>query len=101
MITTFRSINESALFAEQMASIEPDARRTDIVQESFSVAVSSRPESFPTILGTRFRYLKTRANLGGCPSLWVYFTIDNPHACTLQVVLVAEEVAAASIFRDS
>ncbi len=100
MVLTHRSINESHFFKDQLAAIEPDVRRTDRVQESFSVEIATRPESFPTIIGTALRFLRTQANLAGCPSMWVYFTIDNATHCTLQVVLVAEEQVAVSIFRD-
>lgn len=100
MATSFRTIIESPLYEEQLARIEPDARSTDLVQESFSASLASHAEFFPTITGTRFRYLRTRANLGGCPSMWVYFTIDDPNHCTLRIVVVAAGRSADSIFRD-
>jgi hypothetical protein len=98
--TTYRTIIESPLYQEQIAEIEPDVRSTDLVQESFSASIASNPEFFPTIVGTRFRYLQTRASLGGCPSLWVYFTIDDPDICTLQIVIVAAGRDPESVFRD-
>jgi hypothetical protein len=95
-----RTIIESPLYTEQLARIEPDTRKTDLVQESFSTGIAINPEHFPAITGTRFRYLRTRANLGGCPSLWVYFTIDDPNRCTLRIVVPASERTAESIFSD-
>jgi hypothetical protein len=100
MATIMRTVVESPLYTAQLAAIEPDVRRTDIVHESFSYEVASGAESFPTIIGTPLRFLRTRANLGGCPGLWVYFTIDDPSYCTLQIVLVADERVSVSIFRD-
>lgn len=100
METVHRTIIESPEYEEQLARIEPDARKTDLVQESFSTSIAVNPEHFPTIKGTRFRYLCTRANLGGCPSLWVYFTIDDPNHCTLRIVVVATDRSAESIFSD-
>lgn len=100
MVATYRTVIESPLYAEQLARIEPDARCTDLVQESFTASIASRPDFFPTIAGTRLRYLCTRANLGGCPSLWVYFTIDDPNYCTLRIVIVAGGRPPDSIFRD-
>jgi hypothetical protein len=100
MNSTHRSIIESPLFETQLAEIDSDVRHTDLVQQSFCFEVSTRPESFPNITGTTFRFLRTQANLAGCPSMWVYFTIDGPHHCTLQVVLVAEDQPATSIFQD-
>ncbi len=47
-----------------------------------------------------FHFLRTRPNLGGCSALWVYFTIDGPHYCTLQAARIAEELLPPSIFHD-
>jgi hypothetical protein len=100
VVTTHRTIIESPEYEEQLARIEPDVRNTDLVHESFTGSIASHAEFFPTIAGTRFRYLRTRANLGGCPSMWVYFTIDDPDHCTLRIVVVAAGRAPDSIFRD-
>lgn len=97
----YRTIIETERFASEMAAIEPDVERTDLIQESYSIEVSIRAEGFPLIRGTSLRFLRTRAGLGGCPALWVYFTIDGPEYCTLQSTAIAEELDPPSIFQDS
>jgi hypothetical protein len=100
MVLQHRTLIESARFTADLARIEPDVRRTDLIQEDFSEEVACRAEFFSLIEGTTLRFLRTRPDLGGCPALWVYFTIDGPHYCTLWAARIAEELLPPSIFQD-
>jgi hypothetical protein len=100
MVAKYRTLIESERYTADLARIEPDVRRTDLIREDFDEDVACRAEFFPLIEGTTLRFLRTRPDLGGCPALWVYFTIDGPHYCTLQAARIAEELLPPSIFHD-
>ncbi len=96
------SLIESARYTREKQAIQPDARRFEEVEAGFSGHVSARPEGFPGVEGTLLRVIKTRAGLGGCPALRVFFSTDTPDQFTLQSVEISEDQsqASTSIFRD-
>lgn len=102
MAAKHRNVIEGEVFTQQKVDIQPNARLFDLVIESFSFNVATWADFFPVIPGTTLRFLQTRDGLGGCPALWVYFTIDGPDHCTLRWVQRAEETPPLhGIFRGN
>jgi hypothetical protein len=86
MVAIHRTLIESERYTADLAKIEPDVRRTDLIQEDFGKEVACRAEFFPLIEGTTLRFVRTRPDLGGCPAL--------------QAARIAEELLPPSIFHD-
>jgi hypothetical protein len=90
-MATNPDITESERYSREAAAIQSDARRFDEINESICWDISTCPESFPLIEGTRLRVVKTRAGLGGCPALRILFTIDSDDNRTLHSVETLED----------
>lgn len=72
-----RSCIEAPLYTRQKAQIQPDAQRFAEVEELYEHRVATHPETYPVIAGTPgWRRVQTRAGIGGCPALDMYFAVE-------------------------
>ena len=83
-----RTVVESDLFRAHAKQLEPNTKRLDEMIEAAVWEISRAAESFPEVEGTALRSIVTRAPY--CPTIIVFFTIDNDDECTLCTVRVAD-----------
>jgi hypothetical protein len=86
---TYRQLRYESGVEEQLASLEVDARRFDEVMEAINDVLSSAPEAFPVIAGTKLSFCKTNefvgTNFDGIPSMVLYFHYDLSSVYILSV----------------
>gem|GEM_PF-3060164 len=82
-----RTVKRTKQFSQEARELQPNARRLDEQLAGVEWAVATRPESFPLIPETQYRFLKTRAGLAEAPVIRVYFTIDDEEYCTLRHIV--------------
>ena len=86
-----REIVEEAGFTEQVNALAISYKRLDDVMEGILFAVSSNPEHFPLIPGTRLRFLNTSV-YPDAPALRVYFTATEERVSLIAIEFCAEEI---------
>jgi hypothetical protein len=89
LVAGARTVVWDEAFQRQVDRLQPDAERLDEQLRAVEWVVATRPERCPIMINTRLRLVLTDP-FPGAPSLRVFFTIDDEHACTLRWVELAE-----------
>jgi hypothetical protein len=96
-----RNYREEPLFRSQKYAIQPDAELFEEILSVYGWMIVQDPTAYPVLPDTpEWRRVRTRPGLGGCPALFIYYTIVGDELCALEAVEVATEPPPVPSFFD-